>query len=501
MPWRMVSLAPSTSPIPGSIAREASADLIQAAAALVAFAVVLFAPQVLSDGDTYWHLAAGEWMLAHGQVLHRDVFSYTHAGQPWETHEWLSEVLMAAVFRAGGWSGLLVLYATAAAATVGLIAGRVKRSLGGLALVAVLVLAMACSAGTLLVRPHLLVLPIMIVWLRELLAARDAGRAPRWFMPALMVLWANLHGSYVFGLLLMGPFALEALVETPVGSRLVTLRRWAPVCLASAAAMLLTPHGLDGVTYPFQIMTMSTLNAISEWQPADFSKPSAFEFTLLLTLFVSLWRGVRVPPVRLMLLLFLLYMALQHGRHMMVLAMTAPLILAEPLAAALGRWPQPKADNRRTWAAFGAAVAVLAVGRMAVPVVRVDGDVTPLSALAQVPPALAARPMLNSYDFGGYLIFKGVKPFIDGRSDMYGDAQFRRFLQIRGGHRPSLDAAVRRYGVAWTLLQPGEPLVAVLDATPGWRRLYADRYAVVHERISAAAAPVTQPDGHGPATR
>jgi hypothetical protein len=501
MPWRMVSLAPSTSPIPGSIARGASADLIQAAAALVLFAILLFDPRVLGDGDTYWHLAAGEWMLAHGQVLHRDVFSYTHAGQPWETHEWLSEILMAAVFRAGGWSGLLVLYATAAAATVGLIAGRVKRSLGGLTLVAVLVLAMACSAGTLLVRPHLLVLPIMIVWLRELLAARDAGRAPRWFMPALLVLWANLHGSYVFGLLLMGPFALEALVEAPPGARLSVLRRWAPVCLASAAGMLLTPHGMDGVTYPFKIMSMGTLNAISEWQPADFSKPSAFEFTLLLTLFVSLWRGVRVPPVRLVLLLFLLYMALQHGRHMMVLAVTAPLILAEPLAAALGRQPQPRAGGRRTWAAFGALAVVLAVGRMAVPVARVDGEATPLTALAQVPPALAGRPMINSYDFGGYLIFKGVKPFIDGRSDMYGDAQFRRFLQIRGGDRPSLDAAVRRYGVAWTLLQPDEPLVAVLDATPGWRRLYADRYAVVHQRIAPAAAPAAQSDGHDAATR
>jgi hypothetical protein len=498
----MVSLAPSTSQIPGSIAREASADLIQAAAALILFAIVLFDPRVLGDGDTYWHLAAGEWMLAHGQVLHRDVFSYTHAGQPWETHEWLSEVLMATVFRGGGWSGLLVFFATAAAATVGLIAGRVKRSLGGgLTLVAVLVLAMACSAGTLLARPHLLVLPVMIVWVRELLAARDAGRAPRWFMPALMVLWANLHGSYVFSLLLMGPFALEAVVETPAGSRLATLRQWAPVCLVSTAAMFLTPHGVEGITYPFQIMTMSTLNAISEWRPADFSKPSAFEFTLLLTLFVSLWRGVRVPPLRLVLLLLLLYMALQHGRHMMVLGVTAPLILAEPLAAALGRQPQPGAGSRRTWAAFGALAAVLAVGRMAVPVVRVDGEVTPLTALAQVPPALAMRPMLNNHDFGGYLIFKGVKPFIDGRSDMYGDVQFRQFLQIRSGDRPSFDAAVRRYGIAWTLLQPGEPLVAVLDATPGWRRLYADRWAVVHERVAPLAAPVTQPDGHRAATR
>jgi len=134
-------------------------------------------------------------------------------------------------------------------------------------------------------------------------------------------------------------------------------------------------------------------------------------------------------------------------------------------------------------------VTVLAVSlaalRLAIPVTRPDDAVTPGAALAHVPPALAALPMLNNYNFGGYLIFRGVKPFIDGRSDMYGDEHFRRYLQVMACDPASLDAAIRQYGVAWSLLVPRDPLVRVLDVKPGWRRVYGDRYGVVHVRTSA----------------
>ena len=61
-------------------------------AAMLAAAVTMFAPPVLNDGDTWWHLAAGQWILAHQQVPHVDPFSYTMRGHPWQAHEWLSEV-------------------------------------------------------------------------------------------------------------------------------------------------------------------------------------------------------------------------------------------------------------------------------------------------------------------------------------------------------------------------------------------------------------------------
>jgi hypothetical protein len=456
--------------------------IVQVGAALVALAVVLFAPQVLNDGDTYWHLATGQWMLAHGHVPHEDVFSFPHAGQPWVTHEWLSELLMALAFRAGGWSGLLVLYAAVAAAAAALFAGALGRSLKGLTLIVTLVLAFACASSSLLIRPHLLVMPILVLWTVELLAAREAGRAPRPFMAALMLLWANLHGSYLLGFVLMAPLALEALVDARPGERAKVVREWGLVGLLSAGATLATPHGLAGILYPFQILSMGTLSAIQEWRPADFSKPAPFELALVATLFVCLSRGVRVQPLRLLLLLFLLHMTLQHERQLLMLGFIAPLLLARPLADALDQRPEEATHIRAAWLALAAVGVVLSGVRLAMPVVRHDGPTSPVTALEHVPTAIAHRPLLNSYGFGGYLIYKGVKPFIDGRSDMYGDRHFNRYLRIAAGDAASLDQALAQYHAEWTLFTPDEPVVRLMDARPGWRRLYGDRYAVVHVR-------------------
>jgi hypothetical protein len=59
-------------------------------AGLAAFALAAFAPGLLNDSDTYWHISAGQWMLAHHQLLRADVFSYTAAGAPWHTQELLA---------------------------------------------------------------------------------------------------------------------------------------------------------------------------------------------------------------------------------------------------------------------------------------------------------------------------------------------------------------------------------------------------------------------------
>lgn len=455
--------------------------IVQVGAALLALAALLFVPSVLNDGDTYWHLAAGQWMLDHGQVLQRDVFSFTHAGKPWDTHEWLSEIAMALAFRAGGWSGLLVLYAAAVAGAAAMLAGRVGRSLGAPVTLVILAFAFFSAAPSLLARPHMLALPIVIGWTIELLAARDGDRAPRWWLALVMVLWANVHGGYLIGFALLAAFGLEALMEGQ-GRYLKVVRDWGLVAVLCVVATLMTPHGLGGLTYPVKIMTMRTLNSITEWRAADFSQLTPFELSLLAALFICLSYGVRTGPVRALVLLGLLHMALQHQRQQILFAMIAPLVLAQPLAAALGQQGAPAVRRPVAWAIFGGLAAAFVALRLFNPVVRTDGPTTPLSALAHVPPSLAAQPMLNTYSFGGYLIFKGVKPFIDGRSDMYGDDHVRRELRIMTGDPKSLEQAVDQYHIAWTLLAPQEPLVRVLDAKPGWRRIYGDRFAVVHVR-------------------
>src|SRR5207253_8148649 len=90
-------------------------------AGLAGFALAAFAPGLLNDGDTYWHIRAGEWMLAHRAVLRSDIFSYTVAGAPWHTQEWLAEIAMALAWTMRGWPAIHLLFAACAGLTAGVV--------------------------------------------------------------------------------------------------------------------------------------------------------------------------------------------------------------------------------------------------------------------------------------------------------------------------------------------------------------------------------------------
>jgi hypothetical protein len=473
-------------------ARAGNMDLLLVAFfSALALAAGAFAPQMFADGDTYWHLAAGEWMLQHGAILHADPFSYTAPGHAWDTHEWLTEVIMGGVFRALGWQGVQLLYAPAIALVTLVMGLELSRKLGVVGWVAMLLGAVICTTQSWLARPHLLALPILALWTVQLLRAREEGRTPALWLLPLMILWANLHGSFLIGLGLLAPFALETLLDAGEDWFRVG-RDWALFMLGALAAAMITPHGLNGLLYPIQIQSMKTLQDIAEWRSTDFGEVRPFELALLGGLYVLLSRGVRIPMIRLLTMLGLTHLALHELRHQMVFAVVAPLLLAEPIARALrpdGSAPQvpslpPKALAGGLAAVAVAAVAVFAV-RLAVPVVRTDGPTSPGAALAHVPAELRAKHVLNEYGMGGYLIFAGVRPFIDGRADMYGDAFFDAYSKAVKPDRLRLTALLKKYDVSWTILDAHNPAVQVLDGMPGWRRLYADKFAVVHVRSGA----------------
>jgi hypothetical protein len=488
-PVALTRLTERLNAVSGRLAALSPAAVIAVA---LCMSTVLFQGTVFNDPDTFWHLRAGAWMIDHHQVLNRDVFSYTFAGRPWASHEWLAEIIMAAAWRAGGWIGVMLLFAASFGLAGYLLARGVARWLGGPGQAVALVMAFLVIGPTVLARPHLLMLPILVGWTLELLAAREQGRAPRWWIALLMAAWANLHGSFVFGFVLLGGFGLEALLA-PGADRLRVIRGWGLFGVIALAGAFITPHGLAGLIAPFQIMTMGTLDTIIEWKPANFAKFTAFEGGILAAMLVCLARGVRVPLVRLLLLLFIFHMALQHQRHQLVLAVAAPLILAEPVARAVGRRARTQRLTRAGAVALALVVAGFAAARILTPFSRGDDAITPASALAHVPAELAAKPVFNAYNFGGYLIFKGVRPFIDGRADMYGDAFVKRYGQINAGRQPALDQALKQYDIAWSITQPREGIVAALKAKPGWKEIYRDKYAVVMARTDALPAAPAKP--------
>jgi hypothetical protein len=459
-----------------------------AAVAVLAFLAAL-SPRVLNDGDSWWHVAAGRLMIARRAVIHSDPFSYTFAGAPWHTHEWLAQVLLGGAFGMGGWSAVVILTAAAMGLTAWLLARDLSRRVDGLPLLCLLALGLCLGAGSLLARPHLLALPILEIWAAELIRARAEERSPRWIVLPLMAVWANLHGSFMFGLALIGPFALEALLAaTSAGARRDVVLRWGAFGLAAAAMPLISPDGVGTLLFPLQLLGMKSLAHIGEWAPVNFASVGPLEVALLAGLFVALTRPLRLPVIRALLLLLLLYLALQHTRYEQMLGVIGALILAWPMAQAFGQGDGAGAAGERParapilTAAALAAVVLLAAGRMAWPVVLGDGADRPASALAAVPAATRRTHVLNEYSFGGYLIGQGVAPFIDSRADLYGDAYLEAYDRLTRPDRAALAAALDVRQVGCTLFKAGSPVAEAMDEMPGWRRLYADRWAVVHVR-------------------
>ena len=458
--------------------RTASPALIFALfAGLAAFVLAAFSPGLLNDSDTYWHIRAGEWMLSHGQVLRADPFSYTAANAPWHTQEWLAEILMALGWR-GGWPGVHLLFAVAAALTAAVTAHAVRKRVDFLPALVAVVLGLACVTGSLLARPHVLSLPLLAIWTAGLVAAREEDRTPPFWLIAVIPLWANLHGSFAFGLALAGALAVEAVILS--STRVKAALLWGLFCGLACASALLTPFGIEGLLFPFKLSGMQSLAHIGEWQPADFSTLSPFALALLAAMFVLGTGKVTVPPLRLALVLGLVAIAAMHSRHQMLLGIVAPMLLAPSLAKS---WPAREEKAQPLFAALAMILlAVAAVSRLMLPVTRGDDDVTPATALAHVPRFVREMPVLNDYAFGGALIWNEVRPFIDSRADLYGDIFLRNYAVITSPDKDALAAALTFHHVRWTIFQREAPVVKLLDAMPGWRRHYVDKLAVVHVR-------------------
>ena len=477
---------------------------------LAVYLPLLFAARaVLSDPDTYWHIAVGRWIIAHGQVPHVDVFSFSMPGAPFTPPEWLAEIGIAWLYDHYGWGALVAATALSVAAALTMLLRALLRSLMPAQALIATVLATLLVLPHLLARPHVLTLPILVWWASELVAARSEDRTPPLWLVPLMTLWANLHSSYIFGLGLAALLAGEALLAAQDwGARRGALRGWGLFMLLSVGAALITPFGLDGLLLPIDLARMSTLGLINEWQSPNFQQFQPLEVWIMAILLAALSGGWRLPSTRVLLLLLLLHMALRHGRYAELLGLVGPLLLAPALGPQLARRAEQQvllldramAALAKPAGPLGFALAgAMALGLSAVALrggIARDGDaITPAAALATVAEHHIEGPVFNDYAFGGYLIFAGIKPFIDGRY-FYGDAFIKRYAEAVSVADHELPRLLAEYHIAWTLLGAKTPAVVLLDHLPGWRRLYADDIAAVHVRTDGASlCPVSVPMG------
>ncbi|GAB5413764.1 MAG: hypothetical protein Cons2KO_13670 [Congregibacter sp.] len=456
--------------------------------------------------DLWWHIAAGREIVQAGSLWLVDDWSFTALGQPWRNHEWLADLIFYGWVNAFGLASLVYwkwLTIIAAFVLLQLALTRVTRSPA--AALAATVLACAIAAPFMDMRPQLYTLVGVAVLLCIALERR-----PRLLeLLALFLVWANLHGGFVFGLMLLAvlSFPWRAL-------HLGTLRNWAPRLGVCCAICLVNPDGLQVFLLPltYALDSSSPYRGLGEWISPFVDggiRSPLYPYTLVIAAgLAAFWvlpgvrRKVRFSPEALGFALLTAAMSATSRRFIILWAFAFALLVA-PFIAAVLRGALAAIAPRWLAVCLLLVAAVFGVYRQHPYPLRANVAFHYLTAEYAYPHALADFLQLNKlqgktfayYNWGGFLHWRtdgAIKVFIDGRANtVFDDQTYRDYVAVLG-FRPGWLERVENSGaqiVIWPHSRGGERMARGLQQTRRWRRLYEDVRGVVLARDTLALPP------------
>jgi hypothetical protein len=490
---------------------------------LVALAVMRGAGQgLLDDPGLGWHIRNIDAMIQARGWLTEDPFTdpRAHPPRPWYTNQWLGDLPLWLGWRVAGLDGVAV--ATA------LVIGLVARSLYGMLVRDGLPWPMAvawtalgangtsCSWNA---RPNVFTILFVLITARlcERFSSDRLTRRQAWWLVPVFVLWANIHGGFVAGLIILVAATGCELVRT-VGSlseeeRTAARSRCLHFVLLTAACVLATlvnPYGPGLYRWVFQLLgDPFFMDLHQEWKPPDFSKPGAMRYEFLMLLFpLILGLSARKPGLmELGLAVLWLHLALTGFRYVALWMVVAVPLMARSsmeipyLQELARRWKLSAAPGTLfatrpetggwVWSVVFAAALV---GGAFLLQGRVAGHGEKILATKALNRFLTLHdewqkkhgrtPLIfHSYDWGGYLTWHGwprVLNWIDDRNEVQGQEHIQDYFTIldaKPGWEKKLDK------VDLICIEPGANLTTRLRELPHlWHEHDGDKLAVIFER-------------------
>ncbi len=463
--------------------------------------IFFMASREIMDPDFWWHLRTGQYICETKSIPRQDIFSYTMPTQRWVTHEWLTEIGLYVTYDLSGQGGLIL---TFAAIITGAFALLYLQCAGRPYLASFVVIwAAITSAVTWGARPQMLSFLLSSAFLYILHLYKVGHRKYVWLMPPLMILWANLHGSFLLGLVFPVVYIVGGTITNLFGGGDGQDLRWRDirllliVALISGMVTIVNPNGVQLLLYPFGTLGSPAMQAyIMEWFSPDFHQIQ-FQPLALFILLTILALGLSRRPPTATDFLFLMgfgYASLLSARHIPFFVLTAAPILTTQLmhiwqrSQWSTRWPMGRQQRATPHFALNWLLLFLVILGGAIKVsLSVQGNAEaqqhafPVDAVDFVVEQRITGNMYNLYHWGGYLVWRLYpehKVFIDGRADVYGDTFIDEYLQVyqvRENWQEPLD----RHGVNLIIIDTGSSLSTVLNHSPEWERRYVDDKAVI----------------------
>jgi hypothetical protein len=475
----------------------------------------------LQDPGTGWHLATGRYILTTRAIPHQDLFSFTAIGHAWIPYSWLFEVAGALLERLGG----LPLFATACMLVVAFVPVLLYRRMVrmGAAIIPALLmtlLAYLILTSHALARPHIVTYLLFAFFLERMDDVHAGRRAARslWVLPPLTVLWCNVHGGFMVGLMLAAIFAavagVRALLTHDPRERRETFT-FIALLVAMGLATLVNPNGLGLHHDILRFLALKTGVYFDEWRSPDFQAANApillFEILALMTFLVAARARKPLAWVEVALLVFFLHEGLRALRQISLFAIVAAPIVAREISVPLDtRWPSFAAR----WRAIAAEQAALRSPLLYVPALTAVFVALVFAGVSRFPRTLDdlqltrgaaafiaghkerfARPF-NTENLGGSLIYRfwpDVRVFVDDRIDVYGDRfvadDYLTVLLAQQGWRDVL----ARYDVDAAVVTAATPCATLLRGSPEWELAFEDEQNLIFfRRVTGNAADMAR---------
>lgn len=428
-----------------------------------------------SDPDVFWHLATAREALAHG-LVRTDLFSWTVPGSAAPADQWLGQLPWYGAYLIGQWRGIVGLRTVGVAVLVALIVASalLARPRGPLVAALVSIPAILLSRFSWTERPELFGAIFFAAVLVLLRAGRSGSDRALWAVPVLLLAWANVHGSYALGAILVAVACAEGAWHDPRRARAYVV-----VGAASVAATFATPALGASWTNP-GLHFFHPPRDIQEWAVPDVGTAAGALYGLTLALVLGCALLVRPLPLReAVILLPTALLSLTATRHMQLFAIAAAPYLAAVVPDAwralrrslrldipFPRLPAATPASARADTLVALAALLLVAGSIAIAPRAPDLAAFPVGAVDVLPPGPG---LFNAYDWGGFLIWyaPGTPVFIDGRLVPYLDHTLAEYKTIIGA-RPGWRELLGRLGVRTLLVHPSDP-IAVRAGDLGWR--------------------------------
>jgi hypothetical protein len=450
----------------------------------------------VADPDIWGHLRTVRHLVQTGHFLRVDAWTFTVAGLPRINFEWGGEVPYYFAWLWRGDFGLyLVTILTFGATILGVYwlgwmrSGNWKASFAA-SIAAALMATVSLAPRTLLLGWLFLVIELAVLW------SFQKGSDFTLWLPPLFLLWANVHGSWFIGFVLMVLFFACGWFEFHWGE--IFCARWtAPqkrrivaVTAASFAALFINPWGWRIVAYPLDVAfrQQTTMQYVAEWGSLDFH---AFrgKFVLAVFLLLAVLQFVRPRRWSLQDLFFALigiYGALTYMRFLFL----GGILLAPLLAVSLAPTGEGKprlASRGEQWINAAAIAALLAfIGLHAPSQQQLQAGVAetfPQHAIPFVRTLAGKGNVFNNVNWGGYFEWNApeVKEFADTRVDIFvHQGVMQDYLRATQLH--DTFAIFDKYRIQYVLLDQGNPAAYLLARSPQWETVYHDAQAVIFER-------------------